>query len=221
LTTPLLRIRLVDLDRGKSDYDWELPVEWLNHALAETDAKATSPGRVTLTASKDGLQVILHGRAQADVTMPCARTFEPVAIKLNAEIVLVLHPAPTTTPAVRPHRARASKNSAQSSSATTSDLGKLSAKSRKMVQRPETELTLEDAAEDFYHGEQIDLDELVREFLILELPMMPLRSDLRFEGMPAISATPGATVSDDADFIDPRLRPLAEIARRLKKPTKE
>ena len=133
----------------------------------------------------------------------------------------MLHPAPTTTPAARPHRARASKNSAQSSSVTTSDLGKLSAKSRKMVQRPETELTLEDAAEDFYHGEQIDLDELVREFLILELPMMPLRSDLRFEGMPAISATPGATVSDDADFIDPRLRPLAEIARRLKNPTKE
>jgi uncharacterized metal-binding protein YceD (DUF177 family) len=90
-----------------------------------------------------------------------------------------------------------------------------------MASRPEVELSLEDAAEDVYHGETIELDTLVREFLILELPMMPLRSDLRFEEMPAISATPGVTVSDDADRIDPRLRPLAEIASRLKKPTKE
>jgi uncharacterized protein len=221
LTKPLLSIRLYDLDRGTGDYDWELPVEWLTHALAETDATATQPGRVTLTASKDGTQVILHGWAKAEVTMPCARTLEPVAVWLKAEIVLVLRPAPASTQANRPHRVRSSKKNVLSSDAVGASLGAQSAKSRKAAHGSDEDLALEDAAEDFYHGDQIDLDQLVREFLILELPMMPLRSDLRFEVMPAISATPGATVSDDADLIDPRLRPLAELASRLKKPTKE
>lgn len=221
MTTPLLTIRLVDVDRGKGDYDWELPLDWLTRAFESTDATPTAPGRVTVTASKNGSQVVLLGRAKADVTMPCARTLDPVPVALNAEIVLMLHPAPTTKPSSRSQSAKLGKRVAQSAGATKPETVKEPAKSRKMAHRPEAELTLEDAAEDFYHGEQIDLDEVVREFLILELPMMPLRSDLRIEGRPAISATPGATLSDDAEFIDPRLRPLAEIASRLKKTTKE
>jgi uncharacterized protein len=221
LTTPILTIRLVDVDRGKGDYDWELPVDWLTRAFEGTDATPTAAGRVTISASKNGSQVVLLGRAKAEVTMPCARTLEPVPIQLNAEIVLMLHPAPASKPANRSHSPKLGKRAAQASGATKLETALEPAKSRKMAHRPEVELTLEDAAEDFYHGEQIDLDEVVREFLILELPMMPLRSDLRIEGRPAISATPGATLSDDAEFIDPRLRPLAEIASRLKKTTKE
>jgi uncharacterized protein len=216
-----LSIRLVDLDRGQTEYDWELPVEWLAHVFEETEASATLPGRVKLTASKNGTQVILHGRATAEVTMRCARTMDPVSVKLNPEIVLLLRPAPTAVPAAQPHRVRSSKKTDKSSAAASPVSRAESTKFKKMASRPEVELSLEDAAEDVYHGETIELDTLVREFLILELPMMPLRSDLRFEEMPAISATPGVTVSDDADRIDPRLRPLAEIASRLKKPTKE
>jgi uncharacterized metal-binding protein YceD (DUF177 family) len=84
------------------------------------------------------------------------------------------------------------------------------------------ELTEDDAAEDTYTGDQVVLDEFVREFLVLELPMMPVRSDLRSEARPAIPAAPDP--SDDSDSchgVDPRLRPLAEIASRLSKKTKE
>jgi uncharacterized protein len=221
LTTSLLTIRLVDLDRGKGDFDWELPVEWLTSAFEGTDAIPTATGRVKIAASKDGTQVILHGRASAEVTMPCARTLEPVPIRLDTEIILVLHPDPTAASANRSHGGRSAKRTSAALGSSKTGFAVETPKSKKLSQRPETELTLEDAAEDFYRGEQIDLDELVREFLILELPMMPLRSDLRIEERPAISATPGTTHGDDAEHIDPRLRPLAEIASRLKKPTKE
>jgi uncharacterized protein len=214
-------IRLADIDRGVREFDWELPVEWLTHAFAETDAAPVSSGKLTLTASKNGSQVILHGRAKAQVTMPCARTLEPVDVRLDSEIVLVLRPGPTPAPAAKPHAVQSSKNSVRSyHAARRAEKGEVTHR-HKTTNEPEAELSLEDACEDFYHGEHIELDQFVREFLILELPMMPLRSDLRFEGRPAISATPELTGGDDANFVDPRLRPLAELASRLKKSTKE
>jgi uncharacterized protein len=214
-------IRLADVDRGVRDYEWDLPVEWLKHAFADTDAVPEGPGRVKMTASKSGSQVILHGRAEAHVTMPCARTLEPVPVRLDSDIVLMLRPSPSPAPATKPGVVQSSKNSVrayhESRRAQRSD----GVAHHKTAHDPESELTLEDASEDFYHGEQIELDPFIREFLVLELPMMPLRSDLRFEVRPAIPATPESTVGEDANFIDPRLRPLADLASRLKKTTKE
>lgn len=181
----------------------------------------TGPGRVTIAASKNGSQVILHGRAKALVTMPCARTLEPVEVRLDSEIVLMLRPAPTPTPAGKPRAVQSSKTSVRSYHAARRAEKGEAVQVHKSTNKPETELSLEDACEDVYHGEQVELDEFLREFLILELPMMPLRSDLRFGGRPAISATPELTDGDDASFVDPRLRPLAELASRMKKSTKE
>ena len=221
LTTPLFRIRLADVDRGKREYDWDLPVEWLSHAFSDTDATPTAPGQLSIALSKNGTQVILHGHAKANVTMPCARTLEPVAVALDAEIILMLRPAPVALTTPRGTHVHSSKKQAQSSSHTGTQTQRLGGPGHRLVHRPESELTLEDAAEDFYQGEQLELDDFVREFLVLELPMMPLRSDLRFEERPAIPATPESRLGDHADAIDPRLRPLAEIASRLKKSTKE
>jgi uncharacterized protein len=214
----MLSIRLVDVDRGKRDYEWELSPEWLRRAFEGTEAEATAPGHLTVTVSKDGMQVILRGWATAKVTMPCARTGDPVPLNLAAELTVLLRPAPG---APRSGDHQSSKKRAQSSKTTTPEAASHKGASRKPTQKPEAELTWEEAADDYYTGEQIDLNDLVREFLVLELPMMPLRSDLRDAVRPAIPAAPDSTNGDDADAIDPRLRPLAEIASRLKKTIKE
>ncbi|MGC4089731.1 MAG: hypothetical protein QM756_17955 [Polyangiaceae bacterium] len=83
---------------------------------------------------------------------------------------------------------------------------------------PEQELSDSDAARDTFDGERIVLDDFVREFLVLELPMYPRRSDLPSDRSPAIA--PPSTETPEAS-VDPRLLPLASIASRLRDQKKE
>ena len=85
----------------------------------------------------------------------------------------------------------------------------------------ERELSREESAEDVYSGTEVVLDAFVREYIILELPMVPLRSDLRDNDKPAIPAPPADAMADTGNQIDPRLAPLAKVANRLKHETKE
>jgi uncharacterized metal-binding protein YceD (DUF177 family) len=83
------------------------------------------------------------------------------------------------------------------------------------------ELAEEDAAVDTYSGEQIVLDDFIREFILLELPMFPEREDLRSESFEGSSAPPDGTQVTDASPdegerpLDPRLSPLADLKARL------
>ncbi|MGC4063511.1 MAG: hypothetical protein QM784_02440 [Polyangiaceae bacterium] len=152
MTTPTLSIRLVDVDRGKRDYEWELSQDWLRRAFAETEAEPTAPGRLTVTVNKDGPQVLLRGWAKASVNMPCARTGDPVPVTLRAELVVLLRPAPTVAPRGADHQS--SKKRAQSSKSAGPEAAGIKSASRKPAQKPESELTWEEAADDYYTGEQ-------------------------------------------------------------------
>jgi uncharacterized protein len=72
----------------------------------------------------------------------------------------------------------------------------------------EVEYTLEDAEADTlpYDGDTVVLDDLVRDELLLEVPMIPLCS----EACPGMSPAPGsdANAPSDKKEIDPRLAPL-------------
>jgi uncharacterized metal-binding protein YceD (DUF177 family) len=146
----------------------------------------------------------------APLWMPCARTLDPVEVDVDAELMLVLSPARGAIAA--PQRKRTRKKSGQPP-------GGLAAKGHKAeVDRTtkEREISAEEAAEDVYSGTEIVLDEFVREYIILELPMAPMRSDLRAQDKPAIPAPPEDAIADAGKQIDPRLAPLAAVAVRLK-----
>lgn len=203
----MFTMRLADIERGKRHYEWELPVEWLRQVFEGTDAAVSRVGTLQCTVSETSRQVLVRGSAQACVTMPCARTLDPVPLDLSAEVFLLLHPAPvaaTTSTGSTAKRAAAVTPSTSGAPRT--------------AKRPDSELTEEDAAEDVYYGDTVELDAFVRDFLLLELPMMPLRSDLRSEERPAIPPTPeSAEGTPHSQTVDPRLQPLAEIANRLGK----
>jgi len=78
-----------------------------------------------------------------------------------------------------------------------------------------------DVAQDVYSGEVIVLDTFVREALLLELPMMPLASGLPSTDSPGIHPTRDSAERGGEQFIDERLKPLAEMMRRLGNSTKE
>jgi hypothetical protein len=82
-------------------------------------------------------------------------------------------------------------------------------------------LTDEDAGKDTYEGHEIVLDGFVREFLILELPMFPRRSDLPTDTAAANPPLPAGNQPGEQAPLDPRLSPLAELKSRLEKMKKE
>jgi uncharacterized protein len=217
--TPLFVVRVADLERGRRRLDAEIPVSWLTCALSESEATATSSGWVKVELSITDTQVMVRGHAGAEVTMPCAKTLEPVPVILEAEIFLMLDPAPSAQ-----RHARTRRTQQPTSVRGTREPGVAAGsavKPEKMVRVPESELTDSEAGRDTYHGEQIVLDPFLREFLLLELPIAPVRSDLRAEPRPAIPATLAEAVGAAERALDPRLRPLVEIANRLSKKTKE
>jgi uncharacterized protein len=74
-------------------------------------------------------------------------------------------------------------------------------------------LSAEEAARDEYSGDAVELDVFVREHLLLELPLFPVRSDLPFE----LNAATNTPPDDSGVAPDPRLAPLAALASELKR----
>ncbi len=220
---PLFSVPLADLDYGERDIDDEIPREWLSRALDGSEATPREkPGRLTVTVSKSGREVMVRGKARAYVTMPCARTLDPVDFDLTADIFLMLGP-PTGTaarpahPAPKPPAgAKRPAKGAPSVSASGNKKGKGARDRRKRDE--DATLPDEEAARDTYEGDRVNLDPFVREFLLLELPMVPLREDLRSEESPAIERPlePAPEGRQAQEAIDPRLAPLADIASRLR-----
>jgi uncharacterized protein len=176
-----------------------LSPEWLDAALAESEARSDgTSGSFEVSLRKNGREVLVKGTAKARVTMPCARTLEPVPVELEAEVVLLLTPR-ATAPA-------------------GSSGGKRARRGREQAEAAEEQLTTELAARDEYEGDSIELDGFVREHLLLELPLFPVRSDLPFDPAPATDPPP-----DEAEeaAVDPRLAPLAALARQLQRTREE
>ena len=194
-----------DLERSDLRKTWEIPPKWLEWALADTEARSDgTTGSLELYLKKTGREILVKGRARAGVIMPCARTLDPVPVALDAEVLLLLAPrapAPAGTPrpgrrqrGVRGEHGPASRDDSTDADDAAAEL-----------------LSAEEAARDEYSGDNLDLDVFVREHLLLELPLFPVRSDLPFEAKAATDTPP----DESGAAPDPRLAPLAALASQL------
>lgn len=215
MANPAFVVQIKDLDRGPKQVQWTISEEWLRQAFAETDAEPRGTGELEVELTKSGRDVVVRGSAKAAVTMPCSRTLDPVHIALEPEIFLML--ARTEPAEGGGGQRRAKKGGRRGSSVPARE------EKPKRGWQDDPDLADEHAARDFFVGEQITLDPFVREFLLLELPMFPVRSDLPSDAPAAIAppspASTGAARAEGAEpqRIDPRLAPLAAIKSRLKK----
>jgi uncharacterized protein len=220
----LFSVLVADLERSDRDLDEEIPVEWLAKAMEGTEARPRgTPGHLEVSVAKNGREVMVRGHARAAVTMPCARTLDPVDYDLDAEIFLLLAPgAPAHAGSGKaPKKAKEPKAGAPKAGGAkdkTPRAGSGSGKGGKKKDDEGAVLADDEAAHDTYDGEKVVLDPFVREFLVLELPMVPLREDLRSEATPAIERPPERVEAarSTRDGVDPRLAPLAAIASRLR-----
>ncbi len=202
-------IPVADVDRSDVDRTWTLTPEWLERALEDTEATPTgNPGRLTVYVARTGSQFVVRGQVEAEVALPCARTGEPAVYQLRPDLTLLL-------------RQRAVTSGKNSSAKTLARSERHRTRARRKVEE-EGELKDEDAASDTFTGDVIELDGFVREQLILEFPMFPLRSDLRSAASAAngpasqTGAAPAAGSEPTEKPLDPRLAPLLDIAKKLK-----
>jgi uncharacterized metal-binding protein YceD (DUF177 family) len=216
--TPLFSVPLADLDYGEREIDEEIPREWLRRALEGSEAvPRDQPGRLQVTVSKSGREVMVRGKARAHVTLPCSRTLDPVDYDLVADMFLMLGP-PSGGP--RPSAKAATAKVPRAAKRPVKESPSKAKAGQKDRRKREEDAALpeEEAARDTYEGDRVNLAPFVREFLLLELPMVPLREDLRSEESPAIERPlePAPEGRQAHEAIDPRLAPLADIANRLR-----
>lgn len=228
MAQPELVIPVADLERGPKHAQFVLSEAWLRRTLSDTDATPVAPGSVDVTLTKNGTSVLVRGHLSADLTMPCVVTLDPVPVPVRAEIVLMLSPQGGATSDHEAHvlrrKARPAKADARphadKSGANRGDRSKSLGKGDgRWDETPE--LSEETAGQDTYDGHEIQLDGFVREFLILELPMFPRRSDLPTDGPAANPPLPADSPDGGSKPLDPRLSPLAELKSRLEKIKKE
>ena len=198
MATSEFLVRVPDLEDGSRDYNWKISAEWLAGALSDTDATpGDQPGEIQAQFIKQGSEIVVHGKISASVIMPCARTLDPVSIQITSDILLMLSPGSEPTAKKKPKRRRKNSEGKKDTAAESEDL----------------ELEESEAARDHYQGEQVVLDSFIREFLLLELPAFPLRSDLP----PLPTTGNGPPPEDEAPKLDPRLAPLQAIAEKMRK----
>ncbi|HEY3668940.1 MAG TPA: YceD family protein [Polyangiaceae bacterium] len=215
MTKALFVVPLADVERAARTLTFTLEPAWLSQAFEGTDATPRGPGSATVELSKSGKDVMVRGKLHAPISMPCVVTLDPLELDLAPEIFLMLAPAasePTPKLAKRARAAAAGKDPAAPAEARQ-------APSRKRSSKEEDEegelLDERAAARDTFEGSQIELDPFFREFLVLELPMFPRRSDLPSSEGPAIGP-PSVEPSEHEPAIDPRLQPLAALRSRMR-----
>jgi uncharacterized metal-binding protein YceD (DUF177 family) len=215
VTKAVFVVPLADIERGPRTVTFTLDEAWLSEAFEGTDATPRGAGSATVELSKSGKSVMVRGKAAAPVTMSCVVTLDPLDIDLSAEIFLMLAPAASEASPKLAKKARAA--AAGKDSPTPVEGRGAAARKRPSKEEDDQGEVLDEhaAARDTFEGSQIELDPFFREFLVLELPMFPRRSDLPSSEGPAIGP-PSAESDGQEPVIDPRLQPLAALRSRLR-----
>ena len=171
---PKFLISASELDAGGKEFALPIPNAWLVTAFDDSDTTPVGDGAIDVRLSRSGTDVVVHGKARANVEVPCARCLEPVKVALSAEISVLMVPA------------------------------------AKIKHQREHEMASSEADVLPYDGENIVLDDLVRDDLLLEIPMIPLCS----EDCPGIAS---AHAKEESKPVDPRLAPLLRLKREKEK----
>jgi uncharacterized protein len=191
-----------DLDIVGRDLDFTITPAWMRGALEGCEMQPAGPeGAAHVHLSKSGNDVLVRGKLDVKLVVPCARCLEPVQLSPKIDLSLLLQPAPTTLPtgtaAQKGGRARPEKG-----------------RGGKAADEPEeAELSAEAAELDTYEGEEVVLDRFLREAILLESPIFPLCSEA-CEGIRPAKAGDPSPEPGGSRVNDPRFLPLLELSKR-------
>lgn len=185
---PLLSISRKSLDDGPKEIRSALPAAWLaRHLSVDESLSASTDGRVDLRLTPSGGDnFLLQGRVHATVDITCGRCLGPAKVPVDVAVTLLLVPEKDTSG--RPVRGKRSKDS-----------------------EGEFEFDRDEADVATYDGETVVLDELVREAIVLDLPISALCS----ETCAGMASDPAVAATLEQARVDPRLQKLAALRDKL------
>ncbi len=190
-----------ELDDGPKTYDEVIERAFVEAALeGEAEFRAgESPGALHVTLTKMGREILAVGTAKATLVAPCARCLKDFSVPVVGEIEAIAIPG-GSAPAQPPPKG-GKKGAAK-------DAAKKQAKApRKHEDDDDDDDDADDGPDTIrYEGEHLVLDDVVRDALVLEIPMMPLCS----EACPGIERPPLAEEPADRS-VDPRFAALLSV----------
>ena len=147
-------IDVSELDEIGKDYSFPVTASWLARELdgcpgVRGPAPGTADGLVDVHAQKSGGEFLVRGHVTAMVVSECYRCLEDVSCTVTAELTALYAPAPA---------AKAAKGASKAPKADDE----------------EDELAADEVEHETFSGDKLILDALVREHVILEVPMQPL-----------------------------------------------
>jgi uncharacterized protein len=188
-----LLIPIHDLDSQGKDFVFALDDAWLERVLADTGVRGDTSkgaGAVEVHAQRNGREILVHGRARACLVTECARCLKGLPLEVACELAALYSPKVGDGP----HHASADED--------------------------DDDVDPNEPDREFYTGEDVAIDDLVRDYLLLELPMQP-RCDLgwacpNLDVPDHMRASEGVRSSEGfhEDHIDPRLAPLMKLAKK-------
>lgn len=189
-----------ELEEGPKTYDEPIERAFVEAALeGEEDFHAgEGTGKLHVMLTKMGKEILANGTVKTSFVTPCARCMKDAIISVNTTFDAVAIPAPAPE---RPSPKNAAKAAGKPAS-------KRPTKPARKSSDDEDDDDIVDHGPDTirYEGEHLVLDDVVRDAIVLEIPMMPLCS----ASCPGIERPPLAEDASDRP-IDPRFAALLSV----------
>lgn len=211
-------IHLEQIEDEPQEFRFGFPRAWAEVGVDADDSQAhagasialrvaADDGEVSVRAQRTGRDILVRTSIRGRAITECARCLEDADVPVDIVVDTLLSPLPVA-PTGRSTGARAGASSLE-----------------------EVDLDPDALDRDFYSGDDIVLDPIVREHILLELPMQPLcRPDCEGIAIPDHIKGPsfealrqggvegeGQLESRDGVAVDPRFAPLLKLQGKLAK----
>jgi uncharacterized protein len=196
---PEFVLQVLDIDETGKDYSFVLTREWLDATLGDAGLRGDPEqpiGSLTVHAQKNGNEFLVEGKVRAALITDCVRCLGVAHVPVSSHFATLFN------------RTSVPRGSGSSKRAAAETL--------EMSEEDDDDLQRED-----FSGHEIVLDDLVREYLVLDAPMQPLCSE-QCEGIavPKHVRPPEEVFGPSDGSVDPRLAPLLRLRDKVP-PNKE
>ncbi|HET8936097.1 MAG TPA: DUF177 domain-containing protein [Polyangiales bacterium] len=188
-------LHVQDLDEAGKDYAFELSHAWLDAHLADATLRhdpAFGPGKLQVHAQENGGEYLVTGTLNVHVLTECGRCLGEAKLAVDTVIGTLFARAPGK-PSGAPHAGQARRAQAE------------------RYERHADEDEEDEVPREEFSGNDIVLDDLVREHIVLEVPMQPLCSEACTGIAIPTHLQPPADVFPGSAAVDPRLAPLQRL----------
>jgi uncharacterized protein len=189
-------LQVHDIDESGKSYVFELTPRWLETTLADAGLHAdpsVPPGTLRVHAQKNEQDYLVEGHLQAALVTECGRCLGVAKLPVDTRFATLF-----------------SRGSSQPAHAPAA-----------AAEHEADEEDDEDLSREEFSGHAIVLDALIREYLVLEVPMQPLCSpDCQGIAVPAHVRPPEDVFGPSDGKVDPRLAPLLRLRDKIP-PNKE